>query len=60
MKILQKIKQLFIKEEIKQNPKECGLYKTIGCTHVDGKYCHYPNCSLYKEWEIEHKKKDKL
>lgn len=58
MNLLQKIKSLFVKQK-ELNHRDCPLYKEIGCTHVDGKYCHYPNCSLFKEWEQEHKKRIK-
>lgn len=27
----------------------CQLYKDLGCSHVDGFLCDYPNCSMNNE-----------
>lgn len=26
--------------------KHCSLYKNLGCSHVDGLLCDFPNCSM--------------
>lgn len=36
--------------------KNCGFYKSFGCSHVDGPLCDFPRCSMLKEW---YKKKQK-
>lgn len=28
----------------------CKLYKEIGCSHVDGMLCDFPECSMNKEY----------
>lgn len=30
--------------------KNCGFYKSLGCSHVDGPLCDFPRCSMFKEW----------
>ena len=30
--------------------KNCGFYKSLGCSHVDGPLCDFPLCSMFKEW----------
>lgn len=35
--------------------KACDLYKNIGCTHVDGFLCDYPDCSMLKEYKMNEK-----
>lgn len=30
--------------------KNCGFYKSFGCSHVDGPLCDFPRCSMFKEW----------
>jgi hypothetical protein len=32
--------------------KGCDVYKNIGCAHVDGFLCDYPNCSILKEYKM--------
>jgi hypothetical protein len=32
--------------------KGCDVYKDIGCTHVDGFLCDYPNCSILKGYKM--------
>lgn len=34
----------------------CYLYEDLGCAHIDGYLCDYPNCSMLKE-HIEKRKK---
>lgn len=31
--------------------KYCDVYKSEGCSHVDGYLCNYPYCSILKEWK---------
>ena len=31
--------------------RSCNIYKTIGCSHVDGFLCDFPNCNILKEDE---------
>ena len=33
--------------------KGCDVYKNVGCTHVDGFLCDYPNCSILKEYRMK-------
>jgi hypothetical protein len=33
--------------------KKCDLYKNIGCSHVDGYLCDFPNCTMNKEYLVE-------
>jgi hypothetical protein len=51
--VLNKIKDS-IKDLIKvykNDPvKRCGVYKNIGCSHVDGPACFFPDCKEFKEW----------
>jgi hypothetical protein len=35
--------------------RACDLYKNIGCTHVDGFLCDYPDCSMLKEYKMNEK-----
>jgi len=28
----------------------CDVYKNIGCSHVDGFLCDYPDCSILKKY----------
>jgi len=30
--------------------KHCQVYKEIGCAHVDGYLCDFPDCSIMKEY----------
>ena len=30
--------------------KGCAVYRNIGCSHVDGFLCDYPNCSIMKDY----------
>jgi hypothetical protein len=32
--------------------KGCDVYKNIGCAHVDGFLCDYPNCSILKDYKM--------
>jgi hypothetical protein len=42
-----------IKEAInfyKNDPvKNCTLYKSVGCSHIDSFLCDFPECIMYKE-----------
>lgn len=42
------------------NPvKHCQVYKQLGCSHVDGFLCDYPDCSMLKEhFSLQNKIKD--
>lgn len=33
--------------------KDCAVYREIGCSHVDGILCDYPNCSIMKQYTNE-------
>jgi len=33
--------------------KHCTLYKELGCSFVDDPYCDFPECSMYKEYEVK-------
>ena len=35
--------------------KGCDVYKDIGCAHVDGFLCDYPNCSLLKDYKMNNR-----
>ena len=30
--------------------KNCPVYKSLGCAHVDGYLCDYPNCSIVEKY----------
>lgn len=49
----------FFKELRKNDPvKHCEVYKTEGCSHVDGYLCDFKNCNIRLEhelWEEEQK-----
>jgi hypothetical protein len=32
--------------------KHCSVYKEIGCAHVDGYLCDYPDCSILKDYKM--------
>ena len=34
--------------------KGCDVYRNIGCSHVDGFLCDYPDCSILKEYKMKH------
>ena len=39
-------------EFMKHDPVlHCSLYKDLGCAHVDGFLCDYPECTMNKEYE---------
>jgi hypothetical protein len=38
--------------------KGCDVYKDIGCTHVDGFLCDYPNCSILKDYRMNERIKE--
>lgn len=31
----------------------CRQFKEVGCSHVDGFLCDFPNCSIQKNYEKE-------
>lgn len=31
----------------------CKQFKEVGCSHVDGFLCDFPNCSIQKNYEKE-------
>ena len=31
----------------------CKLYKSEGCSHVDGIFCNFPECETLIKWEKE-------
>jgi hypothetical protein len=37
--------------------KGCDVYKNIGCSHVDGFLCDYPNCSILKNYKMTEDRK---
>ena len=40
-----------IAKDDKNDPlKDCQVYKKLGCSHVDGLLCDFPNCSLNNEF----------
>lgn len=43
--------------------KGCDVFKNIGCSHVDGPLCDYPECSMLEKFrnaqELEYKYKNK-
>jgi len=36
----------------------CDVYKNIGCAHIDGFLCDYPNCSILKEYKMNQRIQD--
>jgi hypothetical protein len=30
----------------------CEVHKEIGCSHVDGMLCNFPECDVLKEYKI--------
>jgi hypothetical protein len=38
--------------------KGCDVYKNIGCAHVDGFLCDYPNCSILKDYRMNERIKE--
>ena len=38
--------------------KGCDVYKNIGCAHVDGFLCDYPNCSILKDYKMNERIKE--
>jgi hypothetical protein len=36
----------------------CDVYKNIGCAHIDGFLCDYPNCSILKEYKMNNRIKE--
>ena len=45
------VKFSFIKKIKLSDPvKSCELYKTEGCSHVDGLLCDFPECSMNKNF----------
>jgi hypothetical protein len=36
--------------------RECEVYKNIGCSHVDGYLCDYPDCSIRKNYMNQQEK----
>ena len=38
-------------DKLKDPVYSCDLYKEIGCSHVDGILCDYPECSMLKEYK---------
>jgi len=36
----------------------CQVYKDIGCAHVDGFLCDYPNCSILKDYKMNKRIKE--
>jgi len=32
--------------------KHCPVYKEIGCSHVDGYLCDFPDCSIMKDYQM--------
>ena len=40
-----------IAKDDKNDPlKDCQVYKKLGCSHVDGLLCDFPNCSLNNDF----------
>jgi hypothetical protein len=38
--------------------KHCSVYKEIGCSHVDGYLCDYPDCSILKDYKMNERIKE--
>lgn len=38
----------------------CEVYKNIGCSHVDGYLCDYPDCSIRKNYMNQQERIDAL
>ena len=32
--------------------KHCPVYKEIGCSHVDGYLCDFPDCCIMKDYQM--------
>lgn len=44
----------FLKELKENDPVySCKVYKDLGCSHVDGFLCDFPNCSINKKYLLE-------
>ena len=51
MKIIKFIKDLYRNDPV----INCKVFKDLGCSHIDGMLCDFPECSINKEYlrEIE-------
>jgi hypothetical protein len=43
---------------MKDPVRGCDVYKNIGCAHVDGFLCDYPNCSILKDYKMKERIKE--
>lgn len=51
MRIMNSFKKLI--DIYRNDPvKKCKVFLTVGCSHVDGYLCKYPNCSSLNEENI--------
>jgi hypothetical protein len=50
---LKKLSKLL--REFKENDPvySCKVYKDLGCSHVDGFLCDFPDCSINKKYLLE-------
>lgn len=53
-KIINKIKRFYYRIINRDPLKKCTFHKEIGCSHVDGPLCDFPNCDI----RLEHEGKD--
>jgi hypothetical protein len=37
--------------------KGCDVYREVGCSHVDGCLCDYPQCEILKKYKEEKESK---
>jgi len=44
----------FLKEPKENDPvHSCKVHKDLGCSHVDGFLCDFPDCSINKKYLLE-------
>ena len=48
-------KMLRLYKDIKDNDPlySCKVYKDLGCSHIDGFLCDFPDCSMNKKYLLE-------
>lgn len=50
MKIIKKVREKIQKMRKNDPLYSCKLFNEMGCSHVDGPLCDYPECSMFKKY----------